>query len=352
MKVLITGGAGFVGSNLARRFIEARENVEVVVFDNLRRRGSELNLTGFKQLGVRFVHGDVRNFTDLAECGTHFDLFIEASAEPSVKAGINQEPDYIVETNLTGAFNCLKFARHHAGKFIFLSTSRVYSIGLLRAIALEETPTRFVIKKEQNLPGVSTAGISEEFGTSLPRSLYGATKLGAECLVQEFTDTYGLNSIIYRCGVIAGPGQFGKLDQGVFTLWVARHYFRQSLEYTGFGGKGKQVRDLLHPSDLFELINIESTPCRPGAIYNVGGGQEISISLAELTDLCRNIVGATVPIGSTPESAAVDIPLFISDSRRITSDTSWHPRRGVEVIVSDIFNWIRANETALRPIFT
>src|SRR5690242_19648402 len=108
MKVLITGGAGFVGSDLARRFIEY--GAEVVVFDNLRRRGSELNLAAFKELGIAFVHGDVRTFSDLAACGIAFDLFIEASAEPSVQAGLNEDPDYVVDTNLIGAFNCLKFA--------------------------------------------------------------------------------------------------------------------------------------------------------------------------------------------------------------------------------------------------
>src|SRR5690242_9176293 len=109
MKALITGGAGFIGSYLARRFVESH-GAEVVAFDNLRRLGSELNLKSFKQLGIRFVHGDVRHLTDLETCGTDFDLFIEASAEPSVKAGLNQDPDYVVETNLMGAFNCLKFA--------------------------------------------------------------------------------------------------------------------------------------------------------------------------------------------------------------------------------------------------
>src|SRR5207253_150096 len=159
-----------------------------------------------------------------------------------------------VQTNLFGTFNCLKFARHHARQFIFLSTSRVYSIAPLREIALEETPRRYVIKPEQILHGVSAAGISEDFTTSSPRSFYGAAKLASEYLIQEFTAAYGLDATIYRCGVIAGPGQFGKVDQGVFTWWIAHHYFKKPLEYTGFGGQGKQVRDLLHPLDLFDLI--------------------------------------------------------------------------------------------------
>jgi CDP-paratose 2-epimerase len=247
----------------------------------------------------------------------------------------------------------LNFARHHAREFIFLSTSRVYSIATLRAIALEDAPTRFAIKEKQVLGGVSSAGVSEEFNTSLPRTFYGATKLASEYLVQEFTYAYGLKSIIYRCGVLAGPGQFGKVDQGVFTLWVAHHYFQKPLEYIGFGGHGKQVRDLLHPSDLFDLIekHLQLVDRQPGCVYNVGGGADISVSLAELTALCRKIVGRTVPVTKRPETAGYDVPLYISDCSRISSAVKWRPTRGVEAIVSEIVDWIRENESELRTIF-
>jgi CDP-paratose 2-epimerase len=354
MKVLITGGAGFVGSNLARLFAASRTNVEVTAFDNLKRRGSELNLKPFKELGIRFVHGDIRNSGDLAALGTGFDLFIEASAEASVHAGVRGTPDYVVQTNLFGTFNCLSFARYHADKFVFLSTSRVYSIKTLREIALEETPSRFTIRPEQTLRGVTTAGISEDFDTSLPRSFYGATKLASEYLVQEFTEAYGLKSIVYRCGVLAGPGQFGKTDQGVFTMWVAHHFFKKDLQYTGFGGTGKQVRDLLHPADLFALMerHIDVIDKHSGSVHNVGGGAEISVSLAELTALCQKIVGTKVPITRRADTAAVDVPLYISDCGRISSALGWRPNRDVETIVSDIFSWIRDNESDLRLILT
>jgi CDP-paratose 2-epimerase len=353
MRVLITGGAGFVGSSLARNFAKSPGGAQVTVFDNLKRRGSELNLKSFRELGIRFVHGDIRNASDLSALGMDFDLFIEASAEPSVHAGMRGSPDYVVHTNLLGTFNCLSFARYHAGKFVFLSTSRVYSIKTLREIALEETPTRFAIKPQQELSGVTTAGISEAFDTSLPRSFYGATKLGSEYLVQEFTEAYGLKSIIYRCGVLCGPGQFGRIDQGVFALWVAYHYFNKALEYFGFGGSGKQVRDLLHPSDLFDLIDqhLDLVDKDPGGVYNVGGGPAISVSLAELTALCQTIVGITVPVTGRPDTTAVDIPLYISDCGRISAAAGWRPSRNMETIVSDIFNWIRENESDLRPIF-
>jgi CDP-paratose 2-epimerase len=353
MKILITGGAGFVGSSLAREFVTNHSNAHIVVLDNLRRRGSELNLRSFRNLGVRFIHGDIRNFSDFSACGTDFDLCIEASAEPSVLAGVNDDPDYVVDTNLGGTFNCLKFARHHVRKFVFLSTSRVYSIPSLREIALEETGSRFVIKSGHTLHGISSAGISEEFSTQGFRSFYGTTKLASELLVQEFAVAYGLDAIIYRCGVIAGPGQFGKTDQGVFTLWVAHHYFGLPLQYMGFGGSGKQVRDLLHPTDLYRLIEKSlSRSTMGGRVYNVGGGLRGATSLAELTEHCRRIVGATVPVASRAETNSVDVPLFISDHGAISADAGWQPERRVEDIVHDIFQWIRSNEPELRPIFT
>ena len=354
MKVLISGGAGFVGSSLARQFIESGTATEVVVLDNLRRRGSELNLRAFKELGIRFVHGDVRHFSDLISCGSNFDLLVEASAEPSVHAGMNDDPEYVFQTNLAGTFNCLQFARHNVAQFLFLSTSRIYSIPALREIALEEAETRFRIKADQTLPGLSGAGISEKFPTDSFRSFYGATKLSSEHLVQEFAAAYGLVTKIYRCGVIAGPGQFGKTDQGVFTYWVARHYFGQPLEYTGFGGLGKQVRDLLHPADLFDLIRKDCIlkPRKTTGPYNVGGGMAGSVSLAELTQFCQTVVGRIVPIGSRAETAPVDVPLFICDHSRVSAETGWRPMRTVESIVNDIFDWIRKNEAELRPLMS
>ncbi|MDQ3685594.1 MAG: GDP-mannose 4,6-dehydratase, partial [Acidobacteriota bacterium] len=188
----------------------------------------------------------------------------------------------------------------------------------------------------------------------LPRSLYGATKLASELIVQEYVDTYGLRAIINRCGVIAGPGQFGKIDQGVFTLWVANHFYQRPLEYKGFGGAGKQVRDLLHPLDLFSLIERQLAKIEQcsGEIFNVGGGLEVSTSLLELSALCREVIGHQVPIKENPETSPVDIPLYISDYRKAAAAFDWQPRRRVRDIVGDIFRWIKENEAPLRAIFT
>jgi len=354
MKILITGGAGFVGSNLALLFKHDFPSSTITAFDNLRRRGAEMNLPLLKERGIDFVHGDIREQSDIDDLTGDFDVFIEASAEPSVLAGLSGSPQYVLKTNLVGTLNSLEFARNRARNFVFLSTSRVYSIRPLTEIKLEETPSRFEIAKDQSANGVTQFGVAEDFPTHLPRSLYGATKLASEIVIQEYVNLYGLRAVINRCGVIAGPGQFGKVDQGVFTFWVARHFFKMPLTYTGFGGEGKQVRDLLHPEDLYRLIRsqLDGLDEGEGEIYNVGGGQSVSTSLCELTTLCQEITGHRVPIAAQQKTVSVDIPLYISDHRRASAAFGWEPQRSISDIVTDIFQWVRVNEAALKPIFT
>ncbi len=354
MKILITGGAGFVGAYLCRLYKSKYPNGKVVAFDNLHRRGSELNIQEFSRLGIDFVHGDIRIYEDLSVLEDHFDLFIEASAEPSVLMGLNKPNLYALQTNLQGTVNCLNFALHHADCFNFLSTSRVYSIDPLKKIPLKEGDTRFYIDESGgSLSGLSEKGINEDFPVNTARSIYGATKLASELLIQEYVDTYNLKAIINRCGVLCGAGQFGKVEQGVFTLWVARHYLEKPLKYTGFGGKGKQVRDLLHPKDLFEAIEIQRDQVNrcSGEIYNIGGGTDISVSLLELTKLCQEITGNSIEIQEIPETTAVDIPLYITDYGKAHQGFGWKPNLGVQDIVSDIYEWLTKNHRTLQQIF-
>jgi CDP-paratose 2-epimerase len=354
MRILITGGAGFVGSALARYLKQTLAGSSIVAFDNLKRRGSELNLPLLRELGIEFVHGDIRSPGDLAALDGDFDVLIDSSAEPSVHAGTYGSPGYVVETNLVGTFNCLGLAKERNSRFILLSTSRVYSIQPLREIQLIEGKTRFEIADQQIVPGITREGISEAFPTNLARSFYGASKLGAEQLVQEFQHAFGMRAAILRCGVIAGPGQFGKADQGVFTMWVAHHYFNRPIRYIGFGGEGKQVRDLLHIQDLCELTGriVNSAGEYEGGVLNVGGGIDRSVSLMELTRICQKVVGTEVASSSVPDTAGFDVPLYVSDCGRLFSRSDWRPMRSVETLVTDIFQWIRSNEAALKPIFT
>ena len=353
MKILITGGAGFVGSRLAHLFKQLPQSPNVTVLDNLRRRGSELNLRSFKTAGIEFQHGDIRVLSDLEDLGGNFDLLVDASAEPSVLAGLNGSPNYVLGANLEGTLNCLEFARKRCSALVFLSTSRVYSIEPLKKIELVEAATRLTPAANQKIPGLTSAGISEEFSTATARSLYGATKLASELIVQEYAHTYGLNAVINRCGVIAGRGQFGKVDQGVFTLWVANHFFGKPLKYTGFGGKGFQVRDLLHPDDLFSLIQAQVARANglKGEVYNVGGGEEISVSLHEMTALCREATGREVSIAQDLTTSSVDIPWYVTDSTRASREFGWKPLINPDAIVKDITGWIRANEAEVKPLF-
>jgi len=351
MNVLITGGAGFVGSYLARGLKDLYPSSKIVAFDNLRRRGSEFNVAEFKRRGIHFVHGDIRNRSDLLDINENFDLFIEASAEPSVHSGSDGRADYLVSTNLLGTVNCLEFARVHAPRMIFLSTSRVYSLEALKNLPLTEEPTRLSVRTSSS--GVSEMGIAETFECMKPRSLYGATKLASEILIHDYADTFKLKTMINRCGVIAGPGQWGKTDQGVFTLWVVNHHFKKSLRYTGFGGEGKQVRDLLHPQDLLDLLLLQNESLDRGAIetYNLGGGLKGSVSLQEMTKICEDVTGNQIEIGSNKETAAVDVPWYISDNSKIIRDFGFEPKRTPRYIVEEISQWINKNEAQLKEFF-
>jgi CDP-paratose 2-epimerase len=351
--VLITGGAGFVGSNLACLCRQHFPNVSVSCLDNLRRRGSEFNLERLKGLGIGFLHGDVRCREDL-EGIAPFDLLIDCSAEPSVHAGTDGTVLPLVYNNLTGTVHCMEAARRHNAAFLFLSTSRVYPIDRLNSLGFEETPSRFTWTDEARGPGISAEGITEDFPLRGPRSFYGATKLAAELLLQEYADSLQLPVLIDRCGLLAGPWQMGKVDQGVITLWVARHLFGRNLSYTGFGGYGKQVRDLLHIEDLFDLIVRQASDLSrwDGRIYNIGGGRSVSTSLRELTQCCQEITGQKVAVGSQPHTSGVDVRIYLTDASRARKDFGWAPQKGVSDIVADIFQWLSAHVDQLRPILS
>lgn len=351
MRVLITGGAGFVGSCLALGLRQARPDWQVTALDNLRRRGSELNLKRLREAGIGFVHGDIRCAGDLEEAGPA-DLLLECSAEPSVLAGYTGSPRYVVDTNLCGTINCLEHARAYSAAVIFLSTSRVYPIAALNRLAYEEGETRFNLLDAQSVPGVSAQGISETFPLDGARSLYGATKLCSELVMQEYLDMYGVKGVINRCGILTGPWQMGKVDQGVVVLWAARHVFGGRLTYVGYGGHGKQVRDMLHVDDLLALLlhEIDHLDHLSGSVFNVGGGIACSASLRELTELCREITGNDIPIQSQPEDRVADIPLYISDCARVAQATNWSPRKDVRTILTEICTWLDNNRDMLQPI--
>jgi CDP-paratose 2-epimerase len=347
--ILVTGGAGFVGSKLAISLAEAHPEREVIALDNLHRRGSELNVSRLERAGVRFVCGDVREPSDLAALGS-VEALIECSAEPAATSGLDGDTSFVFHTNLTGAYNCLELARRDAAFVVFLSTSRVYPVAALNALAYAEEETRFVLADQQPVPGASSDGISEDFPLEGARTVYGATKLAAELLIEEYREMFGLRVAVNRCGVIAGPWQMGKVDQGVFAHWLLSHHFELPLSYLGFGGSGKQVRDLLHVDDLAALVHEQlGAPERwDGAVVNVGGGRERSMSLLETTAVCRELTSTEVPIIPVAEGRPGDVPVYVSDCARLMERTDWRPRRSARETLAEMYQWIREHADELQ----
>lgn len=351
MRILVTGGAGFVGSSICLQLKRKYPQYAITAFDNLKRRGAELNLSDFKELGIGFVHGDIRNAEDLAGLEP-FDVLVEASAEPSVLAGLNSDPTYVINNNLVGSINCFNACLRHKARLIFLSTSRVYPIDRIEQAQFVEEETRFNFAEVQSEPGLSRQGVSEALSLAGARSFYGTTKLSSELFIQEYSAFYGLDAAVTRFGVIAGPRQMGKTDQGVVTLWVAKHYWRQSLKYIGYGGLGKQVRDILHIDDVVDLMDLQihETARFTGRVYNAGGGLACSASLREMTALCERVTGNKITIASEAENRPADLRVYVTDNSRIEREIGWRPKRGLEQVFGDIHAWIRANEAQLKPM--
>lgn len=353
MNILITGGAGFVGSNLAINFKGENSVAKVVCLDNLKRRGSELNLARLEANGIQFIHGDVRCKEDL-EAIRDIDVVIDASAEPSVLAGVSGSIHEVFNNNLVGTINCLELARKLGSIFVFLSTSRVYPIVALESLPIVESETRYKLTEVMSNNGFSERGISEQFSLEGARSYYGATKLASELMINEYNFLSGVKSVINRCGVISGPWQMGKVDQGVVVLWMARHYWKQKLAYIGYGGSGKQTRDILNVKDLYRLVKwqIENIEKVNGQTFNVGGGLRNSASLLELTTICSEITGNTILIDRIMENRTADIKLYLTDNSKVTAATGWAPQIGIHETLLEIHEWISKNESILTKILS
>ena len=340
MRILISGVCGFVGGTLARAFAHTGAGHTLYGFDNFIRPGSETNRDELKKLGVKIFHADLRAPSDL-ESLPAVDWVIDAAANPSVLAGVDGQTSsrQLVEHNLFGTLNLLEFCKRHRAGFILLSTSRVYSIPPLASLAVTVESDAYRPAPAAKHPlGVSPAGITEEFSTAAPVSLYGATKLGSEALALEYGETFGLPVWINRCGVLAGAGQFGRADQGIFSYWLNSHLRRRPLKYIGFGGHGHQVRDCLHPRDLVSLLDKQfSAPKFAAAdrLANVAGGAASARSLCQLTAWCDEKFGRH-PIASDSTPRPFDLPWVVLDSARAQRLWSWQPRTTTNAILDEI----------------
>ena len=341
MKLLITGICGFVGSTLALALRESQPDWEIGGIDSLVRRGSQLNVERLRARGIEVRHGDLRNRGDLQGLPAA-DWIIDCAANPSVLAGIDGKSSsrQLVEHNLIGTIELLELAKQWNAGFIMLSTSRVYSIAALAGLPMLPAGGRaeaFTLDPARALPpGVGPAGVTEAFSTSAPISLYGSSKLASEALALEYGSAFGFPVYVNRCGVLAGAGQFGKIDQGIFSYWLHAYAARRKLKYIGFAGTGRQVRDCLHAADLAPLLLKQiAAGRRENRLYNVSGGAEQSLSLAQLTAWCEERFGKH-EIERDPAPRPFDIPWLILDSARARAEWDWQPQIPMERILTEI----------------
>lgn len=339
MRILITGVCGFVGSTLARELAAASH--AVVGCDNYIRPGSETNREPLEKLGIKVITADLR-FADQIDALPPADFVIDAAANPSVLAGVDGRTSSreLVDHNLSGTINVLEYCKRHGAGFILLSTSRVYSIAPLAELKVETEHQAFrpAVDGARHPPGLSARGVSESFPTGAPVSLYGATKLASETMALEYGETFGFPVFVNRCGVLAGAGQFGRADQGIFAYWINSWRRQRPLKYLGFGGHGHQVRDCLHPRDLVPLLERQFAAGKLGVddrLINVSGGAASAMSLRQLSDWCAARFGphAVAPDG-TPRP--FDIPWLVLDSAKAGRRWGWHPQTPTPAILEEI----------------
>jgi len=336
MKIILTGACGFAGSTLAAELRAGLENLEIVGVDNLSRSGSEMNRPVLEKLGVQLLHLDIRSATDL-DALPEADFVIDAAAKPSVLAGVGGETSsrQVMEHNLLGTINLLEYCKRQRAGLILLSTSRVYSIAALARLTVEIADSAYRLARELNIPGVSRLGVREDFSTTPPLSLYGSAKLASEYLALEYGEAFNFPVWINRCGVLAGAGQFGKADQGIFSFWIHSYRARRPLGYIGFGGEGYQVRDCLHPRDLAPVLRKQLLGASGNRVSNFSGGVANSISLRKLSDWCANRFGPHA-IDRGSEERPFDVPWLVLDSTQAEKQWDWRPQTSIERVLEEI----------------
>ena len=337
MNILITGGCGFIGTNLS--IFLNNKGYKIYTIDNFQRSGSKFNYKILKKYKIKNYNIDISNYSKIKKL-PKFDIIIDSCAEAAVEVSKN-EIDRVINTNLYGTFNILKKAKKDKAKVIFLSSSRVFSINKLNSLIKNKNIKKSLkIKKKVN----------EKFNTNDPKSIYGFTKLASEMLIEEFSYAFNLKYIINRCGVISGPLQFGKQDQGFISLWIWRHLNKKKLSYIGYGGLGNQVRDVLHITDLCKLIYLQILKIKKihNDTFNLGGGSKSFISLKNLTKICQKLTGKKIKISSNKKTSIYDIPIYITDNTKISKTYGWKPKKNIFDIVNDTYKWLKNNKLILK----
>ena len=340
MKILITGGCGFVGANIAL-FLNSK-GYKIESLDNLSRKGSNYNLSLLKQNKIENYKIDISNYKKLSKL-PKYDLVIDCCAEAAVEVS-RKNIDKVINTNLIGTLNVLKKVKQDSSKILFLSSSRIYPINESNKLIKSNLIKKKIIKKKM---------FGEKDNIQGAKTIYGLTKLTSEMLIEEFAYAFKIKYLINRCGVISGPLQFGKQDQGFVSLWVWNHLNKKNMKYIGFGGNGFQLRDVLHINDLCELIlkQIKKFNEINNKLFTVGGSWKSNTSLKELTKICEKITNNKIIFKKVKKTSIYDIPYYISDNRLVSNVYKWKPKNNIFNVVNDVYLWLKKNKSKLKKYF-
>lgn len=354
MKILITGGAGFVGANLATYFQE--KGNDVIVMDNLVRRGGEFNLPDFKKRNITFIHGDIRCMEDFNKLPHNIDVICECSAQPSATLGYGNPVYDLANNTIPGVMNVLEFCRKHGSALIFWSTNKTFSGDRINAFPRKELATRWVW--DEAMTSDIVAGFNPDYGFSNEfsvdggqHSIYGLSKIMSDLMCQEYYDAFGVKTVVNRWSCLAGPRQWGISDQGWVAWWAIAFQLQLPLKYIGWNGK--QVRDVLFIDDICNLVDLEiqNIDKCAGQVFNAGGGAKNTLSLIEATNLLKDKFGINKKVEYEPQHRKADHCIYISDNRKIEQYTGWKPRVGIDLGYDQIIEWVEKNENKLRELY-
>ena len=340
-KILITGGAGFIGTNLALNLLKKKENY-VVVYDNLSRKGVEKNieyLLSLKFQNFEFIKGDIRDYKKLKEVVRNFDEIYHFAAQVAVTKSV-ENPLEDFEINATGTLYLLETIRKNCPDaiIIFSSTNKVY--GELTHLKLKEKEKRYQFIERKN-------GIDENENIDF-HSPYGCSKGTADQYVRDYYRIYGIKSVVFRQSCVYGAFQYGNEDQG----WVAHFIIKALLnKKINIYGDGKQVRDILEVSDLINAYqlavkNIEK--CR-GEIFNIGGGIKNTFSLLELVEFLEKKLNKKIELEFF-EWRPGDQKVFISNNKKFEKITNWKIKIDKVKGVENLIKWVKKNISVIREL--
>lgn len=339
MKIIVTGGCGFVGSNICEFLNDL--SFEVISVDNLSKIYSKLNLKRLNNLNIKNYNIDISNKNKFTKLNYKSDIIVDCCADPAVESS---RKDILknLRNNLITTYNILEKAKKDNSKIIFLSTSRIYPI--------KDSNQKFnlFLKKKNKIL------FNEDSNIIGPKTIYGFSKLASEMLIKEYNYAFNIDYLINRCGLITGPWQFGKVEQGLVSLWLWKHLNRDhNLYYKGYNGSGNQIRDILFINDLCQLVYLQIKKFKKikNQTFCVGGGIKNSVSLKKLTKICQEVTNNKLKIKYDLNTSIYDIPFYVTSLDKVKKYYNWYPRTDLRTGLYIILEWMKKNYTLIKSHF-